>query len=297
MRKDDCRTTLATSLRQLQKRVEVLQTAVEGDCAPLGFFAIIRTSEDVRISTLRALSDQYRRSAANAEDRLLPKELPIFKPRPRASLRLSGDALAPVDLNFSQYSQQFNRASSPRKSCFLTLPMETIIDGIATPVSAGSRRSMFLSEPPSPPLTPTKVDDLASIRSRRSSVSSRSMRTSDSMEVKSRPVTGVFSLFCPEAMRYQLDPARKVSNRLCKCGHDFTPQQISKQPSIHLMDGFQMTPRFLAKSHHVGAGFGCVLCISNGKIGSYEGVAALGNHLSTHHDKWQMLHDRDLAVH
>lgn len=345
---EKCRAALKSYLRRLQMRVHVLQDAAKGQSALLGFFAIIRTSEDVRFSTLRALNDQYHRLA---DGDVVPKELSLLYRRSCASVSLPSDDISyrwsqasmnsplerlarppSVVLNVadgqtarvtSPRKSRFlsfppariadstsrpssalsgasdarsNRASSRRSSCFLNLPvpMETIMDNTVTPASANSRRSATLSDPPSPPLTPTWAEDLQPTRSIRSSVSARSIRTSISMGgLRPRPVSSVFSLFCPEAIRHQLDPTKAMSRGVCKCGHDVL---VRRMELGGLEDGFQLTPRFLAKSHHVGTGFGCVLCISSGKVGSYDDVAALKEHIHVMHDKWQMLHDRDFMM-
>ncbi|KAK6197034.1 hypothetical protein LQW54_010950 [Pestalotiopsis sp. IQ-011] len=256
-------------------RVHVLGAAAQGSQPPLGLYAVIKASEDVRTSTIRALHEQYRRQAAG---RPTPSELSVGTRRSRASLSLPDDALAALDAAVAHGG--LGLAGSPRRSCLLTLPMDTILAGVATPVSAGSRRSGIFSEPPSPPLTPTRADDWQSSRSKRSSVVSTMS-------------AAALGLFCPEAMRYQLDPARTVANRACKCGQDFSSAQRAIE---YLKDGFQMTPRFVAKSHHVGAGFGCVLCAPDGQVGTYESLSSLRNHINANHDKWQMLHDRDMTT-
>ncbi|ETS73223.1 hypothetical protein PFICI_15168 [Pestalotiopsis fici W106-1] len=289
---ETCRASLATNLRQLQARINVLRSAAQGASPPLGLYAVIKASEDVRVSAIRALNEQYRRQAAG---RPTPTELSLGTRRSRATLSLSEDALVALDamttttttLTAQDGGGLGSRLNSPRRSRYLALPMETIVDGIATPVSAGSRRSGLFSEPPSPPLTPTRTEDWQSSRSKRSSV----------VSTRSRPLsTAALGLFCPEAMRYQLDPARRVTGRACKCGQDLSAQSTGEHLPMNLKEGFQMTPRFVAKSHHVGAGFGCVLCIPNGHVGTFESLASLKDHINTSHDKWQILHDRDLAT-
>ncbi|KAF3017836.1 hypothetical protein E8E14_011242 [Neopestalotiopsis sp. 37M] len=292
---ETCRASLVTNLRQLQARINVLRNAAQGANPPLGLFAVIKASEAVRASTIRALNEQYRRQASG---RPTPSELSLGTRRSRASLSLSEDALVALDaMTISATTTTVQNdgggglgsrcLSSPRRSRFLTLPMETIVAGIATPVSAGSRRSGLFSEPPSPPLTPTRTDDWHSSRSKRSSI----------VSARSRPVsTAALGLFCPEAMRYQLDSARRVTGRVCKCGQDLAAQCTGENLPMNLKEGFQMTPRFVAKSHHVGAGFGCVLCISTGQAGTFENLASLKSHINTSHDKWQILHDRDMTT-
>ncbi|KAM0811058.1 hypothetical protein AB5N19_11411 [Seiridium cardinale] len=292
---ETCRAALASNLRQLRMRVHVLWDAMEGGSAPLALFTIIRTSEDVRVSTLRALGEQYQRVAIG---RPVPKELPMPSRRSRASILLPDDIISSWKAIVAD--SQPSRLSSPRRSRFLTLPMDTIVDDIETPISADSRRSACLSGLPSPPPTPTRADDLQWRRSIRSSVSSRSVRNSiASTGFRPRPASSVFGLFCPEAMRYQLDHTRNMSgtgNRVCKCGHDLTFYPTDKHSATKLKDGFEMTPRFLAKSHYVETGFGCVLCIMSGTMGTYEDIASLRDHINAAHDKWQMIHDRDMTA-
>lgn len=86
---------------------------------------------------------------------------------------------------------------------------------------------------------------------------------------------------------------------------------LAKDDTIVLLkEGFRLTPRFLAKSHcdasalrpgamiddpsAVKGGYGCVLCTSLGRAETFDDVEGLRVHINACHDKWQMLHDRDL---
>ncbi|EPE06696.1 hypothetical protein F503_03123 [Ophiostoma piceae UAMH 11346] len=140
-----------------------------------------------------------------------------------------------------------------------------------------------------------------------------------------RPKNSVFHIFCPEAMALQVDVRRPVpTTRKCRCGFlwetensnnsisslqsgkstksmtSFKSIGSAKAPVLQLKEGFGMSRRFLAKSHCEGGradgnGFGCVLCTSSGVAQTYETAEDLRVHINAAHDKWQMLHDRDLA--
>jgi hypothetical protein len=105
------------------------------------------------------------------------------------------------------------------------------------------------------------------------------------------------------------------SSKACKCGYKW------KAPEMALKDGFRMTRRFLAKSHcdqqtlntldegvamassssssstepKKKPGYGCVLCTSTGRAETYDTADDLRTHINAAHDKWQMLHDRDMT--
>ncbi|KAL1902011.1 hypothetical protein Sste5346_001717 [Sporothrix stenoceras] len=119
-----------------------------------------------------------------------------------------------------------------------------------------------------------------------------------------RPKNSVFHIFCPEAMALQVDVRRPLPSAAhkCRCGFRWEvggdPKQMKGRGGPHqLKEGFGMSRRFLAKSHCEGAdgGYGCVLCTSSGVAQTYETAEDLRTHINAAHDKWQMLHDRDLA--
>ena len=127
-----------------------------------------------------------------------------------------------------------------------------------------------------------------------------------------RPKNSVFHIFCPEAMALQVDVRRPVpATRTCRCGFRWATEHSSSSISsvqsgtstksvLQLKEGFGLSRRFLAKSHCEagradGGGFGCVLCTSSGRAQTYATAEDLRVHINAAHDKWQMLHDRDLA--
>lgn len=112
-------------------------------------------------------------------------------------------------------------------------------------------------------------------------------------------------------MALQVDPNRPMGAKSkCKCGYKWkVPEFVDGKDYMGLKDGFRMTKRFLAKSHcdqsaadstKIGPdqpkpGYGCVLCTSTGRTETYETAESLRAHINATHDKWQMLHDRDVA--
>lgn len=130
----------------------------------------------------------------------------------------------------------------------------------------------------------------------------------------SRSNNSVFSIFCAVAMSMQTDPTRKIPGTGSKCescGYDWSVSDqggvslflegIGTERYVPLKDGFGMTERFLGKSHcdarvdeQIGR-YGCIFCTSMGGSETYNGVEELRRHISGCHDKWQMLHDRDIV--
>ncbi|KAI1760785.1 hypothetical protein GGR53DRAFT_61831 [Hypoxylon sp. FL1150] len=260
---ESCRETLQLGLGCLQERINALHEATRADDRPLELFEVIRVSESVRASCLATLADQYKRVAVG---RLLPR-VPSGSQqrRPRLSHRILEDTIQEIKDGI--------------------VDDETIEDERI--VRAASNKSPYLqSEPPSPPLTPKFIsDDLQSTYTSATSGSGYGLR----------PKNSVFSMFCPEAMKYQVNLQKAVpKRRSCKCGYEWNGTHIENKKSITVNEGFQMTPRFLGKSHCEG-GFGCVLCTSSGRTETYAKVEDLRDHVNASHTKWQMLHDRDLA--
>ncbi|KAI1297091.1 hypothetical protein F5Y03DRAFT_284405 [Xylaria venustula] len=137
--------------------------------------------------------------------------------------------------------------------------------------------------PPSPPPTPRRSADLDSELS--------------AAGYDSRPENSVFSIFCPEAMKYQVDLQKglPVNGAKCRCGYVWDAvYHTQDRTAMAVKEGFVITPRFLGKSH-CDKGLGCVLCISNGKAETFDSVEGLKTHINASHTKWQLLHDRDLA--
>ncbi|KAI1078967.1 hypothetical protein F5B20DRAFT_545691 [Whalleya microplaca] len=159
---------------------------------------------------------------------------------------------------------------------------DTIDDSQTTYHTANSQ---LQSEPPSPPPTPKMIPD--DLQSTYTSISASGYGP--------RPKNGVFSVFCPEAMKYQVNPLKmRPRQNTCRCGYDWNGGHTEDKAAMMVKDGFHITPRFLGKSHCEG-GFGCVLCTSSGKTEKYANVEGLKTHINACHTKWQMLHDRDMA--
>ncbi|KAH8682602.1 hypothetical protein BX600DRAFT_448905 [Xylariales sp. PMI_506] len=120
-----CLDTLRTNLEQLQSQVNVLeQHATAATSRPMALFAMIKTSEGVRVSTLLALKSLATRIIAG--DYPLPREL-------------DGE-------QDQQVTKRYSDASVPDDE-------QPRADEAAQPHIVGSQ---FPSEPPSPPMTPPK---------------------------------------------------------------------------------------------------------------------------------------------
>ncbi|KAJ9150449.1 hypothetical protein NKR23_g3847 [Pleurostoma richardsiae] len=180
------------------------------------------------------------------------------------------------------------------------LPDPEYFDGGDTAVwPTQSPMPQFLSEPPSPPLTPQLMNN--GIESAYPAPYSKV----GAVTCGDRPINGVFSVFCPEALALQVDIKRQVpARRKCQCGYLWgAPELSGGMDSLLLKDGFRMTRRFLAKSHceprgqrPYGMRYGCVLCTSTGWTETHETAEHLRVHINASHIKWQMLHDRDLTA-
>ncbi len=87
-----------------------------------------------------------------------------------------------------------------------------------------------------------------------------------------RPKNSVFSVFCPEAMKYQVDlqKALPIEGARCRCGYVWNASCCAEdRTAMVIKDGFQITPRFLGKSH-CDKGLGCVLCTVSSFVHSKE---------------------------
>ncbi|KAK6829860.1 platelet-activating factor acetylhydrolase [Apiospora arundinis] len=306
-----CRKALQSSLKLLEAHVEVLRSAISRNNGPLELIELIRASESVRISSLRALAEQYQRVAVG---RLVPRVLPTRQSpsrQPRAICSsVEADAAMDDGSHSNEDEQKRRRVGSDKGSFEGDAGHNTTSNDTA---SSKSRKSPCEPGPPSPPPTPKIIpDDLLS---------------TCTSEFGPRPRASVFSVFCPEAMKYQVDLQKAIpsssssplslsnqrkENGCCsRCGYrwgdtDGTCGGIrgpislfgnnsNKAATTAVKDGFQLTPRFLGKSHCQGGGFGCVLCTSGGKTDVYESVEDLRDHINASHDKWQMLHERDMV--
>ncbi|KAK3689893.1 hypothetical protein B0T22DRAFT_528658 [Podospora appendiculata] len=280
----ECRQALTTNLAQLEERVASLRAAF---CSKQRQFInlneVYLASEAIRTRCVTALAEQYRRCASG---RAVPQEMPIA--RPRTAGRQDEQVMPPIKV----------------------LPARVEFDRQTAVWSTNSDPPTFKSEPPSPPLTPKHLaDDTESCFSPPSEVGQPSGRQ------PLRPKNSVFSIFCSEAMALQVDPSRPIptaSRHKCRCGYKWKVPELSESKDyIAVKDGFRMTRRFLAKSHcdqstdegvAIGSsadqprpGYGCVLCTSTGRSETYETAENLRVHINATHDKWQMLHDRDMT--
>ncbi|KAM7190079.1 hypothetical protein V8F33_009666 [Rhypophila sp. PSN 637] len=287
---EECRQCLAKDLAQLEVCVASLREAF-GSSTPrfINLNEVFLASESIRISCVGALADQYRRLASG---RPVPQEIPIPKPRPlsRQEAPRASTPKAPR-----------SRQEEPRSTSLKEFDSQTAV------WSTNSDLPVFKSEPPSPPLTPK---DAGSCFGAPSELGASSDISGPSARISLRPKNSVFSIFCPEAMALQVDPNRPIGIKSkCKCGYRWKVSEfVAGKDYMGLKDGFRMTKRFLAKSHcDQGAldsaqtspdqpkpGYGCVLCTSTGRTETYETAESLRAHINATHDKWQMLHDRDV---
>lgn len=180
--------------------------------------------------------------------------------------------------------QLLSTRSQPEGGRFAPTP-EVQEDDVPTVyhTACSTKSQAFQSEPQSPPPTPKIIAD---------DVQSTYIATSESY-----PKASVFSIFCPYAMKYQVNLTMPMPeyNKRCRCGYEWKGNKTQDKLAMTLKDGFELTPRFLGKSH-CADGFGCVLCTSSGKTDTYETVESLRGHINACHDKWQMLHDRDMTA-
>ncbi|KAI1383916.1 uncharacterized protein F4822DRAFT_55353 [Hypoxylon trugodes] len=259
-----CRDALQSDLEHLQGRIHVLLEALRADNAPLELLEVVRVSESVRISCLAALASQYRRVAVG---RLVPRILPGSQRQSRLSAIISEeDTTKPID----------NHCGADDE---ITVYTEPVCHAINT-----NQPPYLPSEPPSPPLTPKQIpDDL------------QSTCTSITSGYGPRPKNSVFSTFCPEGLKYQVNPRKTMSwRRHCRCGYEWNGPHTEDEFTLIIKEGFRITARFLGKSHCEG-GFGCVLCTSSGRTETYSNVEELKAHINSSHTKWQLLHDRDMT--
>lgn len=300
-----CRDCLWANLTQLGDCVNILrQSVVSRHPGPLNLYDIIHVSEAARNRCVAALAGQYSRLAAG---RAVPQRLPI--PNLGPSLRQQ------------EYQERHRSTAAPKlpptkedRDPPVEFDRQTAVWS-----TTSSGPPVFQSEPPSPPLTPRlRPDDahspIGSTLGGGSAASEAGRGPPRSMPAAARrPNNSVFSMFCPEAMALQLDPARPVPSPRCRCGYRPPPASSSSpeegkggeaEAVVLLKDGFRMTRRFLAKSHcdrttedgGGGGAYGCVLCTSSGRAETYETAEMLGAHVNAEHTKWQMLHDRDMCV-
>ncbi|KAI0441997.1 hypothetical protein F4803DRAFT_520949 [Xylaria telfairii] len=270
-----CRDVLLENLQRLQQCIEALERAVDVEDHPLPLSELISVSEAVRGSSLAALHKQYQRIAVG---RLTPRALP-----PSAPALLS----PPVEDGKGIHRREIGLATATARAA----------DRRSTSPDTRScnNNSHANHEPPSPPLTPTLVRRDHTDEGEDDDDASTCSRSAASFE--SRPRNSVFSVFCPEAVKYQVDvrKALPAKGERCRCGYDWdTACPTEDRVGVVVKDGFQITSRFLGKSHCEN-GLGCVLCTSTGATETFGTVDDLKAHINSAHTKWQLLHDRDLT--
>ncbi|KAI0402843.1 hypothetical protein F4802DRAFT_599655 [Xylaria palmicola] len=310
-----CRDILLCNLCRLRTCVAGLERDVGSGRRPLPLAELVCASEAVRASCLAALHKQYQRVVVG---RLVPRAL---APAP---------ALSPPADDEESRAEGTDAGIEVEVEVKVEIEIEAEtakVEAIVTPetrLKASSRGSSnTIREPPSPPLTPTRVsggeEQPELLEDNQSAVYARSVGSFDP-----RPHNSVFSVFCPEAMKYQVDveKALPLEGTRCGCGYDWNAAGRGAGALV-VRDGFRITPRFLGKSHCKG-GLGCVLCTvsapyirvsedlrdglrdegsipqniglgSTGRTETFGSVDGLRMHINSSHTKWQLLHDRDLA--
>ncbi|KAI1737713.1 hypothetical protein F4680DRAFT_450674 [Xylaria scruposa] len=270
-----CRDILLEDFWRLQECIEVLEIAVGIEHHPLPLSELIHVSEAVRVSSLAALHKQYQR-------------IVVGRLAPQASSSQSTPTLSPP-IDESVDDSDVKRISLEIEGEIAQTQGDT--HSVSSETTCNNNNDNH--ELPSPPPTPAQVykeqpdrdDDLLSTYS-------QSAASSDS-----RPRNSVFSSFCPEAVKYQVDVEKPLpaEETRCRCGYDWNATYCAADKSIMtIKDGFQITSRFLGKSH-CEDGLGCVLCTSSGETKSFDNVGDLKAHINSSHTKWQLLHDRDLT--
>ncbi|KAK1987494.1 hypothetical protein LZ30DRAFT_745700 [Colletotrichum cereale] len=267
-----CRDMLCNQLFNLNSRISHLRriSADSKSTSLLNLPDIIQTSESARLASVRALAELYLRVAGGRPD--VPRYLPVPKPHMRQDRSVSRSPASPAEENNAE-----------------------VDDETATAMTITTDQAPFLSEPPSPPPTPPapkpiSSDDVSLFAPSEAGASSTGT-------VYLRPKVSVFSMFCPEAMTFQVDLSKRIPDtpKRCKCGYRWMPLLPDNKNFIVLKEGFRMSSRFLAKSHSDRNEFACCLCVPSGKTNKYESADALRAHINVSHTKWQILHDRDIS--
>ncbi|KAK2040204.1 hypothetical protein LZ31DRAFT_598238 [Colletotrichum somersetense] len=271
-----CRDMLCNQLFNLNCRISHLRraSADSESTSRVNFSDIIQTSESVRLASVRALAELYIRVAGGRPD--IPKYLLVPRPRPRQEASVSRYPVSPAEENDGGGDNEGD-------------------DETTTAMTITTDQAPFQSEPPSPPPTPPvpkpiSNDDVSLFTPSEAGASSTGT-------VQLRPKVSVFSMFCPEAMTFQVDLSKRIPEtpKRCKCGYRWMPLLPNNKDFIVLKEGFRMSSRFLAKSHSNRNEFACCLCVPSGKTDKYESADALRAHINISHTKWQILHDRDIS--
>ncbi|TGJ84526.1 hypothetical protein E0Z10_g4237 [Xylaria hypoxylon] len=268
-----CRDVLLDNLTRLRDCVGALSKAVDAGYHPLPLTDVTCVSEAVRVSSLAALHKQYQRVVVA---RLAPRGLPLEAPKlPSADNNrdIDGGNLEVV-VDRAQTPTNHHRTGSGKISC-----------------NTDNNSNNSNHEPPSPPPTPISVSK------ERPDHDAESTYSWSTTGFEFQPMNSVFSVFCPEAMKYQVDLEKTmpIKGAKCRCGYDWNATCCTEnRATMVIKEGFQITPRFLGKSH-CEKGLGCVLCTSSGKTETFGSVEGLKTHINSSHTKWQLLHDRDLV--
>ncbi|KAI1202827.1 hypothetical protein F5X97DRAFT_190520 [Nemania serpens] len=281
-----CREVLLENLARLQDSVASLKRAVDAGnprsrprppFQPLPLSEVIFVSEAVRVSSLSALHKQYQRLVVG---RLMPRG--ISPPRRSSNiLERDEEERGEGTCHETETETDFDAEQGLTPAAHQRTSLKRL-----------SRNSGATNcEPPSPPLTPTRVSK------ERADHDVQSVYSRTTAGPDPRPKNSVFSVFCPEALKYQVDleKALPVDGVKCWCGYDWQAAGCAGDKATSVIkDGFRITPRFLGKSHCEN-GLGCVLCTSSGRTETFGSVEGLKAHINSSHTKWQLLHDRDLA--
>ncbi|KAI1422589.1 hypothetical protein F5Y12DRAFT_606424 [Xylaria sp. FL1777] len=274
-----CRDALLEKLARLRDCVAALERAIEAeDHQPLPLAEVVRVSEAVRVASLAALHKQYQR-------------LVVGRLAPRGSSLASAPTLLMTSDN-GHHAEEVGHEAGPDDAAAQTHQHQTTLEKIS-PNNDSNSNNNSNHEPPSPPPTPTRGSKELP------DGDFESMYSWSTAGFDARPKNSVFSVFCPEAMKYQVDleKALPIKGARCRCGYVWNTSCCAEdRTAMVIKDGFQITPRFLGKSH-CDKGLGCVLCTSSGKTETFGSVEGLKTHINSAHTKWQLLHDRDLAGH
>ncbi|KAK1970809.1 hypothetical protein LY78DRAFT_201212 [Colletotrichum sublineola] len=272
-----CRDMLCNQLFNLNSRVSHLRRASANSesTSLLNLSDIIQVSESARLASVRALAELYFRVACGRPD--VPKYLPVPRPRPPRERSVSRYPASPAEVN---NENDDNNEGDVETTTAMTITTD---------------QAPFQSEPPSPPPTPPAPKPISNDDV--SLFTPSEAGTSSTGTVYLRPKVSVFSMFCPEAMTFQVDLSKRIPEmpKRCKCGYRWMPLLPNNKDFIVLKEGFRMSSRFLAKSHSDRNEFACCLCVPSGKTNKYESADALRAHINVSHTKWQILHDRDIS--
>ncbi|KAI1492757.1 hypothetical protein F5X96DRAFT_667405 [Biscogniauxia mediterranea] len=269
---------------------EVFEGGVDvfGDDFAMGDDTCLRTLQE-QLERLQRCADLLHNAAAENPSSTAPLALPDL-------IRVSESARAAC---LAALAKQYQRVAVGRLMPRRRAHHESWLDDVPErrPLSFVSTSAF---SPPSPPPTPKPRPDLVPSYGEEVSGDRRSL-----ISAPPQPRNGVFNVFCAEALRCQVNPRRELpEGGKCRCGYEWRGKgwdqdknqrwkrhMIAMTMAIH--DGFQITGRFLGKSHCAGGGFG-MSSQSRGKTEKYQSAEELRDHINTSHSKWQLLHDQDM---